>query len=492
VGTLPLLAAFLDNPCEPSPYSPMSRLFWNEFYLDVTKIPEFAACPAAQKLVGSAKFQSQIAQLRASELVDYRAEMALKRKVLELLADLFFSRDDERRGEFERFVAENPEVSPYAEFRAVCEARQKTWQEWPQRLQDGELRETDFAPAVRDYHLYAQWSVQQQVEQVVARCCERGVNFYLDFPLGVNPAGYDGWRYREQFAEGVSAGAPPDAFFTKGQNWGFAPLDPQRMRVNGYGYLLQVMRFQMRHTGMLRIDHVMGLHRLYWVPQGMAASEGAYVNYPAEELNALLCLESVRNETTLVGENLGTVPPEVNRSMDRHGLRKMFVLQYELRPKASAPVSAPARNTVASLNTHDMPTFAAFWEGLDIKERGEMGLLEGEELGRENRTRTKVKRALVAFLQRKGFLKVREPKFDEVLEALLKFLGTSNAESVLVTLEDLWAERSPQNVPGTSTERPNWRRKSRLALENFNEDSRVLEFLKTVDSARKQQHQLPK
>src|SRR5581483_12125792 len=186
---------------------------------------------------------------------------------------------------------------------------------------------------------------------------------------------YDVWRERRHFAHEAAAGAPPDAFFTKGQNWGFAPLHPERIREHGYGYLRRLLAFQMRHAGVLRIDHVMGLHRLYWIPPGFPAADGAYVRYPAEEWHAIFNLESLRQRTELVGENLGTVPPEVNAAMTRHHLRRMFVVPFEQRPDPRAALTPPPVHSVASVNTHDMPTFAAHWRGLDLAERQALGLI---------------------------------------------------------------------------------------------------------------------
>jgi 4-alpha-glucanotransferase len=298
------------------------------------------------------------------------------------------------------------------------------------------------------------------------------MSFYLDLPLGVHPYGYDTWRERGSFALDVSAGSPPDAFFTKGQNWGFAPLNPYAMRQNHYRYLLEFLRFKMRHTGFLRIDHVMWLHRLYWIPKGQPASEGAYVRYPAEELYAILSLESHRHKTMLVGENLGTVPPEVNECMARHHLRETYVLQYEAGPKAR--LRLPPRHSVASLNTHDMPTFEAFVRGLDIDDRFDLGLIKKSDLAGEHRQRRKIVAAVRKALGAKG----------DLLEFALKFLGQSDAEIVLINIEDLWRETLPQNVPSTSSERPNWRRKLRYAIKEIRANPEVQRLLQFVADAR--------
>ncbi|HYF37730.1 MAG TPA: 4-alpha-glucanotransferase, partial [Prosthecobacter sp.] len=282
----------------------------------------------------------------------------------------------------------------------------------------------------------------------------------------------------------ASAGCPPDPCFTKGQDWGFAPLHPQHIREDGYRYVQEYLRFQMRHTGLLRIDHVMGLHRLYWVPKGLSAAEGAYVTYHADELYAILCLESVRHQTTLVGENLGTVPPEVNSRMDRHELRQMFVVQYEQRPDLKAPLRIPPEHCVASMNTHDMPTFAAHWQGKDITDRAELGLIPKGQLKQERQTRRESNLALAEMLRREGWLAGERPTMAAVLRAMLHWLADSPAELLLINLEDLILEELPQNVPGTSQERPNWRRKASFTVEELRENAAFAEVLEEVEMIR--------
>lgn len=482
VGTLPILAAFLDRPvCEPSPYSPASRLFWNEFFIDVTALPEFAQSDAAQKLVRSAAFQKKLNRFRQSEFIDYREEWGLRRTVLEILSREFFSTASPRRNRFREYARARPELDDYAAFRAACDRSKKSWHTWDSKARGGRLSKADYDEEVKDFYRYIQWAAQEQIEQVLTACGNSGVKFYLDLPLGVNPDGFDAWRFSDFFARQVSAGAPPDAFFTKGQDWGFAPLDPLRTRQLHYRYVIDYLRFQMRHTGLLRIDHVMGLHRLWWVPHGFPASAGAYVRYPAEELYAILSIESHLHKTKLVGENLGTVPPEVNKGMDQHGLRKMFVLQYEQRPEG---VREPQKNEVASVNTHDMPSFAAHWEALDIADRHDLGLIPTKDLGREKRHRARLKAALVKVLRHKKLLPGARPGSRAVLSAALQLLARSSAETILVTLEDLWSEERSQNVPGTSVERPNWRRKSKLSLEQIMADPDVKAILAGVNENR--------
>jgi len=218
---------------------------------------------------------------------------------------------------------------------------------------------------------------------------------------------------------------------------------------------------------------VMGLHRLYWVPRGFEARQGVYVSYPADELHAIFSLESHRNRTRLVGENLGTVPPEVNAGMARHGMREMFVVQFQERPNPKAALFPPAPLSVSSLNTHDTPTFAAHWRADDLRELVRLGLLPLAQLPASKRNREKLKAALVGFLKKQRLLKNRNPQLPEIVRAVLAWLRNSDSETILINLEDLWLEKRPQNVPGTSTERPNWRRKGRLRLEQIVGDANL-------------------
>ena len=483
MGTLPVMAAFLDQPiCEPSPYSPASRLFWNEFFIDIPAVSEFQTSAAAKKIASSTTFQRKLSDFRSSEFIDYRDQWALRRKILEILSREFFAKTSDRYRSFRAYLTARPDVEEYAQFRATCDKAKRSWHSWSERAKAGHLASGEFTPEVKSFYLYIQWIAQQQIDSVLQTCRNAGVKFYLDLPLGVNPDGFDAWRYKDFFAPQVNAGAPPDSFFTKGQDWGFAPLHPQRTRELKYKYVIEYLRFQMRHTGLLRIDHVMGLHRLWWVPHGHPASAGAYVSYPAEELYAIFSVESHRHKTTLVGENLGTVPPEVNESMDRHGLRRMYVLQYEQQP--NGPLRKPEKQVVASVNTHDMPSFAAHWNGLDIADRADLGLLPQKELPRERRNREQLRKNLIAFLRKKKLLKSNRPETQEVLDAVLRYLAKSPAETVLVTLEDLWNEERSQNVPGTSNERPNWRRKATRTLEDLRADKILGARLRTVMTRR--------
>jgi 4-alpha-glucanotransferase len=433
VGSTPLFAAFLDRPFDPSPYAPVSRLYWNELYVDPVAVPELEASAEARRLVAAA----------APALVDYAAAMAAKRAILEALLQAL---QGPRLEAFERHLDAHPDLRAYAGFRAQCEREGAGWRGWS----GAEAGDSEGAAA--RYHAYAQWVCADQL----ARVAESGAGPYLDMPLGVHPSGYDTWRFTRAFAEGASVGAPPDDFFTGGQDWGFPPLHPARIREQGYAYPVACIRELLRHAAAARIDHVMGMHRTFWVPDGFAAADGIYVRYPAAELYAVLCIESHRFATVIVGEDLGTVPDGVRRSMSAHGLLRTFVLQAEAAGDGD-PLDHVPSTALVGMNTHDMPTFAGFWEGN----------------GRTDAPR----RRLAAAVARRG-----HPAGDgpSVLGACLDELARSEARCLMINLEDLWWEREPQNVPGTTSERPNWRRRARYGVDELDRVPGLSERLRRI------------
>ncbi|OGO03197.1 MAG: 4-alpha-glucanotransferase [Chloroflexi bacterium RBG_13_53_26] len=487
VATLPLLACFFDEQYDQSPYAPVSRLFWNEFYLDVTEIPELRKCDPAQAMLESDDFKKELEALRSLRLVDHSRQMSLKRAVLKELAGCFFSEASDRLAGFRRFVESQPRVEDYACFRAACERQNRPWWEWPQPLRDGILKRDDYDEETKRYHTYVQWLAHQQLHDLSEKSRERGSGLYMDLPLGVRPDGYDVWRERDLFAMDVVVGAPPDILYSKGQNWLFPPPHPEAIREQQYRYITDYLDNHLKYAGLLRMDHVMSLHRLFWIPKGFQPSDGIYVRYADDELCAILSLESHRHRCPIVGENLGTVPEYVNEMMSRHNIHGMYVVQYELTLDRDEPLRKVLDKEIASLNTHDMPPFSAYWGGLDIEDRLARGLLDMAGARAEQETRQALKRAIVCFLQRDGWLQ-GSPVDDAyaVLSACLKFLGASPARVVLVNLEDLWLEVEPQNRPGILGECSNWRRKAQHSLQSFSKMPEVQDTLKEIDRLIKQ------
>lgn len=488
-GTLPLFSSFLEEPFDPSPYAPVSRLFWNPVYIDVTRAPGLDACPEARAVLQSGELQTALTALRMARLVDYRHLMAVKRRVLAPLAAWFFREAAEQHAGFQQFLAANPAVDEYARFCAVMERQRTPWPLWPAPLRDGVLAAGDYDVAAWHYHLYVQWVTQTQLAAFAARSQAAGVQLYLDLPLGAHPNGYDVWRERHLFVHDAATGAPPDSLFTGGQNWGLPPLHPEAIRTQGYLYCLRYLRQLFQVTRLLRIDHVMGLHRLFWIPRGLRAADGLYVRYAAREWYAILNLESHRHQVGVIGENLGTVPRYINAALARHRVHQMYVLQYQLSPAPEHSLVPVPQHAAASLNTHDMPSFAAFCQGHDITDRVTRGLLSEAESRQEYRTRQDMLVALCRFLHERGLLPDAEADFEAVLRASLTFLGASPAEVVLINLEDLWLDTQQQNYPGTYDERPNWRQKARYALETFRQMPQVVTMLQTINQHRQRHPQ---
>ncbi len=484
VGTLPMLASFLDEPFNPSPYSPVSRLFWNEFYLDVTRIPEFAASTKAQSLVSSEEFRGALARQRAAPLVDYRSIMALKRKTIEALLDFVMTGSPTRRESFEDFIAGHAKVEDYAAFRARVEREGRSWQQWEAGERAGILQMEQRDEPAKLYHLYVQWQCEEQTRWLQNETKANSAKLYLDFPLGTNRDGYDVWRERDLFVLGASGGAPPDGLFVKGQNWGFPPLHPEAIRRRGYGYYIDCVRHHMSYAAMLRIDHVMGMHRAFWVPEGFGAAEGLYVQYRAEEFYAILSLESHRHQVEIVGENLGTVPDYVNHALVRHGILGMYVGQFGVNADPDRALEATPAQTVASLGTHDTATFMGFWNGSEIRDRLALGLIDREQADHEQEYRAAQREALVAFLRRRGLVDDGNSAPDAVLKGWLTYLAGGEAQFLLVNFEDLWLEEAPQNVPGTWVERPNWQQKARFSLDEIRAMPNLLNLLKILSDKR--------
>jgi 4-alpha-glucanotransferase len=477
-ATLPLFAQFLDEPMvEPSPYSPASRLFWNETYIDVDRAPGLRSSPEALAELEDPAFQEHLARLRKAELADHPAAAAAKRRVLEPLARRAFEGDlPPGLGAF----AAQPRAADYARFRAEAERRGSWWGSWPGAERDGALPGSALDDERARYHLFVQWVAAQQLEEAAARAGAAG-GLMLDLPIGVNGAGYDVWRERRSFGADAAAGAPPDAFWSQGQDWGAPPPHPDGAREEGYRYHWECYRTLFRYAAVARIDHVIGLHRLYWVPRGASPRDGVYVRYRADEWYALLSIAAHERNAVVVGEDLGTVPASVRPAMRKHGLLRTYVAQREAN---GAGLPEPPEGSLATLNTHDMPTWVGFWRGTDVPLREELGLIDRSQAEEMLEARRRLRTALPASLP--GVPPDVDgddprPAFDAALERLAR----SRAEIVMVSLGDLLGEPEPQNVPGTGAERPNWRRRYPWTLEEIERRPEVASTLARIHRARR-------
>jgi 4-alpha-glucanotransferase len=482
VATLPVLASFLDQPFDPSPYRPASRRHWNEVYVDCARLPELAGDGAI------------VVPAAEDRTVDLRALMAAKWPLLERGAAALDAAGGRRRKALDRFVEAQPDVVEYARFRAAVEERGADRAAWPSTWGRA-VPPTGVDPGRVATWVYAQFAAEEQMAEVAGALAARGQALALDLPVGNHPDGFDVFRDPTGFARAASVGAPPDGFFADGQDWGFPPPHPSGMRATGYADVRSTLAHHLRHAGLLRIDHVMGLHRLWWIPAGAAARDGAYVEYRSDELFAIVCLEAQRHAAVLQGEDLGTVPPAVTRALGEHGLLHTFVAQFDLDP-ARTPVVRPAPpDAVASIDTHDTATFAGFWTGEELEERRRQGGVCELDARREAHGRAELRAALVRDLVARGLLPAEVGPDDlsaaalaAVLSAVLAELGAGPAAIVTVALDDLLLEPRQQNLPGTTAaQRANFRRRLAASLDALEDAPSVTATLERLARARRQE-----
>lgn len=515
VGLNPLHALFLGNPAHASPYSPSSRRFLNPLYLDVEAIADFDECEPVRELVRElvrgAEFQARLQRLRDAALVDYPAVASLKLGVLEQLFRHFRTRhlegDSERGRQFRDYQrSQGKALRCYALFEALYAAVRAQapdawgWQQWPEpyRQPDGPgvaaFAETN-AERI-EFFEYLQWQTELQLAAAAEALRERGmeVGLYLDLAVSVARGGADCWRNQGLYASGVSIGAPPDDFNHLGQDWGLPPLNPLRLRASGYGAFIGALRENMSWAGALRIDHVMGLMRLFWIPHGRSAAEGAYVLYPFEDLLGIVALESQRNRCLVIGEDLGTVPPEVRAGMQRVGMLSYRVLYFEQDEHGFKPPAAYPAAALATVSTHDLPTLSGYWQGQDIVQRDALGLFGSEEARAEALIgRARDRSRLLLALEREGLLpegmgvdpqSVPEMR-PELCRSVHVYLARAPAWLLLVQPEDVLGQLEQANLPGSREEAyPNWRRKLGLALEQWPEHADFLRLTAALRAAR--------
>jgi 4-alpha-glucanotransferase len=470
VGGLPLYPTYLDPPIDPSPYRPVSRLAYNELYIDPTALPELAASREALSLMESKSFLARVARARTAKLVDYEVVTRLRRQVLEPLADTFFAASSSRRSSFEMFLREHPELLAYAQFRAAVD---RLGRGFVLALEEVPEIPGENAPSL-NYHLYCQWAAYEQL-----RVASDAIPLYADLPVGVHPEGFDPFWSPESFVVGAKGGSPPDVFFSEGQDWSFPPLHPDTIRDDGYRYLRAVLTRALSHTSYLRVDHVMGLHRLYVIPQGFDAQHGAYVSYQADEMRAVVSLEAHRAGSAVVGEDLGTVPDAVREHMREDRMLRTWV--FEFKSTLEDPLPQPQTDVLASLATHDTPRFSSFLWGTDIDETEKLGHLSAEDADAQRAERALYREALFRAME----IPVLAPA--ELTNAARRgceaHIAASEARLVLIDLEELWGESEPQNRPGTV--HGNWRQRGALTLEEAEHDADLNVALKEINDLRK-------
>jgi 4-alpha-glucanotransferase len=517
LGINPLHALFAAEPLHVSPYSPSSRSQLDYLYIDVTAVPGFAEDESVRALLHEHWFGATHWAARSADLIDYGAVAACKRRLLEALFRHFQSRElgtdgtaQSARGrgfrDFQKSGGQS--LTDFAVFEALQEhyikEKQFSWRSWPAAMRSPRSTEVAaFAAAHRDrveFFQFLQWEADRQLAAAAAAGRDAGlaIGLYRDLAVGADPHGAEAWADQELVAPEASIGAPPDALNRSGQNWGLAPVSPLVLRRQGYAPFIASLRANMRHAGILRIDHVMSLKRLYWIPNGMEARAGAYINYPFDDLIRIVALESCRNACAIVGEDLGTVPPGFRDKMQSANLFSYRVFAFERRSNGEfvRPAEYPAL-AAASAATHDIATLKGFWLGGDIAWRRRLGLYpdccaEEAETAERDRDRRLLLDALVKeglllpaqigeFLQEDG-----EPIYSpELGDAILRYLGRSRARLMLVQIEDVLSETEQANLPGTTDAHPNWCRHLSRGLEEIVDGGELRRIADLVAEARR-------
>lgn len=477
VATLPLLAelATADGAAPGQrPYAPVSRMFWNEAYLDLDRLPELAP--------GRARADTGAHQGATADLAGRGSAI---RPLLDDAVSTLVERPGGRLAAFRDFCARRPDLERYARFRAAVELAGPDPRRWPASWRDGTIPDGAVGEGAVRRHKYAQWATDEQIGHCATSLRTRGVGLVLDLPIGCAAQGFDPWAHPRSYVREMSIGAPPDAFFTSGQCWGFPPPHPEAERSTGYRATRACLAHGLRHAAALRVDHVLGWSRLWWVPEGAPADQGAYVRYPVEEILAVACLEAWRADARLVGEDLGTVEQGLRATLARHGVAGMDVAVFDLERRPTRRLR-PRRGGVALLDTHDTATFAGWLSGADIAERARLGLAAPDDAAAEMAARGETRDALLDRLARStGLGEAERADPLAVCRALLDELGRSDAGLVLVQVEDLWAELDPHNVPGTTTEHANFCRRFPLRLDEIATATRAREILAQLDAARR-------
>jgi 4-alpha-glucanotransferase len=500
LGINPLHALFAAEPLHVSPYSPSSRIWLDVLYIDATAVPGFADDETVRHLLHGQSFGATHWAARPASLIDYAAVGACKRPVLEALYRRFRQHDLAENGtaqtdvgcSFRRFQHDGGQaLADFAVFETLHEhyhqeMREFSWRKWPAPMRDPRSPEvSSFAAAHRErveYFQFLQWEADRQLAAAAAtgRAGGLSIGLYRDLAVGADPNGAEAWADQGLVAPQASIGAPPDMLNRAGQNWGLAPINPMVLRNQSFAPFIACARANMRHAGVLRFDHVMSLNRLYWIPNGMEATQGTYLNYPFDDLLRLVALESWRQRCAVVGEDLGTVPPGFRETMRKANLLSYRVMMFERRQDGGfIPPGEYPPLAAAAAATHDLATLEGFWLGRDITWRLQLNLYpDAAAAAADGAERVRDRRMLLDALIGEGLLAESEraqclpddggPVYRPALgDAIQRYLARSRARLMLVQIEDLTGELEQANLPGTTDGHPNWRRRLGRSIEEI-------------------------
>ena len=510
IGINPLHPLYQNNPAHRSPYSPSSRCFLNPIYIDVTAIPNYSNCKAVQQIINSSSFKQKLQEVKHSELIDYPGVAALKFDIIERLFEDFCN------NKAVNYISENKDFTLfkkthgedllslttfdalYEYFRSIDE-NVYGWTAWPTAYQQPNSAEvTTFKKthAYRiDYFAFVQWLAHSQLSSVkqAVKANDMKIGLYLDLAVGCDGSGAEVWSDQNLYVAGASIGAPPDAMNALGQNWGLTPMNPISLKKQGYQPLVKALRSNMQYAGALRIDHILGLMRQYWVAPGMGADEGIYITFPLNDILSIIALESRRNECIVIGEDLGNVPDGFTDIMMASGLLSFKVMFFERWESGlfKRPASFPEQS-IATISTHDLPTLAGWWIGNDLQWREKLELYPTEEAGEQDRNaRADERKMLIAALTDLNVIDMNNLPTQspasmntELNIAVQKYLATASSHLQLIPLEDAIGMTEQVNIPGTIDQHPNWLQKLPVSIEAFCTHNSVSQIAKAMKEAR--------
>lgn len=510
IGLNPLHPLYQQNPAHRSPYSPSSRSFLNPLYIDFTKVPNFEHCELVQETIKSKAFKEGINHARASDLIDYPGVAKLKYGIAELLfKDLYDNQHDVCNvmliefNEFKKTMGED--LFTISTFDALNEYFNLDatdvygWTDWPKEFHtpdSDDVKKFQEAHSLRiDYFCFLQWIAHTQLKMVSERTKEKGmaIGLYLDLAVGCDGAGVDVWSDKNLYVAGASIGAPPDSMNLLGQNWGLTPLSPVELQKQGYQPLVKALRSNMQYAGALRIDHILGLMRQYWVAPGLDAKDGVYISFPLDDILRIIALESRRNNCVVIGEDLGNVPEGFSAVIQNAGLLSFKVMFFERWESGlfKRPDQFPSQSIV-TIATHDTPTLTGWWQGRDLEWRQQLDLYPDELAGHADRDARHTEREnLMAALEDLNVIdmdnapqKSPAKMNTELSMAVQKYLAAADSHIQLIPLEDMLEMPEQVNIPGTIDQHPNWLQKLPVLLEDFWQVASVQKIAEVMQNVR--------
>jgi 4-alpha-glucanotransferase len=498
VGVNPLHAMFPDSSEQASPYSPSDRNLLNILNIDVEAIPEFAESVEAKRLTSSTEFSGAIENARQSDHVTYSEVAARKIEALKLVFEAFCRNKSVKRcNEFSAFIDERASLLDRA---CTFQALRAHFADRNPHLADSKNWPDEFrnfrSPAVArwagenrslvEFQLWMQWIADQQLKAASEAASTMAIGLYRDLAVGSDPAGAEMWCHSDALLPNVHIGAPADIWNPAGQDWGLPPFHPKRLRHEAYRPFIELLQSNMRYSGALRIDHAMALKRLYWIPASGKASDGAFIEYPMDDLIGILALESHRNRCLVIGEDLGTVPAGFRERMQEANVLSYKVLFFERNEQGFARPEDYPYLSLSVASSHDLPTLSGWWLESDLNAKATLNLFPSPTLEQEARQqRTVDRRDLISRLRSQNLISCAEVDPQTFSSAAHGFLGRTGSMITLIQLDDLTGEIEQVNMPATTdATNPNWRRKQSISLEDLNERTELNELASALQETR--------